>query len=322
MNSIRSPTDHFTYQRQVNPFIVMKWGSVMYYGCERLNPVLSFLWGRQIRAHIRSVEKLKNYQSNSDAEIEQHTLKEICICVCVCFSWRTSVPRSVLEYCISAQDLSNSAQIYGKNLVSGFVARVGSSLSSDEELQVWVHVFPRFKICPRIDLQAVTVPLMAPVFCGSWSVSQQQCFLSLPDKLAPIRSAITGMDKRGRIRAFHSSWWELNTKAEEMLLKRDWNNPSKAGLFPLIKGLWNTQKNENWFDFDASSSVFVTSKKRLKSIFLYLLILPFINQIELGDELNQASSRPLLVPALRPSPSSTLAVWNSGRPLSRAAADW
>lgn len=43
--------------------------------------------------------------------------------------------------------------------------------------------------------------------------------------------------------------------------------------------------------------VFVASKKRLKSIFLYLLILPFINQMELGDELNLASSRPLLLPA-------------------------
>lgn len=29
----------------------------MYSGCERLNPLLSFLWGRQIRADIRSTQK-------------------------------------------------------------------------------------------------------------------------------------------------------------------------------------------------------------------------------------------------------------------------
>lgn len=33
-------------------------------------------------------------------------------------------------------------------------------------------------------------------------------------------------------------------------------------------------------------------KKMLESIFLYLLILPFINQMEPGDELNHASSPP------------------------------
>lgn len=45
------------------------------------------------------------------------------------------------------------------------------------------------------------------------------------------------MDKRGRVRAFQSSWWELNSEAEETALKRDWNNPSRPGSFPLIKGL-------------------------------------------------------------------------------------
>lgn len=31
----------------------------------------------------RNPQKLSNYPSNSDAEIEQHTLKEICVFVCV-----------------------------------------------------------------------------------------------------------------------------------------------------------------------------------------------------------------------------------------------
>lgn len=123
------------------------------------------------------------------------------------------------------------------------------------------------------------------------------------------------MDKRRRIRAFHSSWWELNTKAEEAGLNRDWNNLSKAGLFPLIKGLSNTRENENWFNFDASSYLFVASKKGLKSIFLYILILPFINQMELGDKLNRASSCPPLVPALGPFLSSTLTVRNVWPPI-------
>ena len=57
LHLVHSPTDHFTYQRQVNPFIVMKWGSVMYSGCERLNPALSFLWGRQIHADLRTVQR-------------------------------------------------------------------------------------------------------------------------------------------------------------------------------------------------------------------------------------------------------------------------
>lgn len=35
--------------------------------------------------------------------------------------------------------------------------------------------------CLKINLWTVTVVLMIPVFCGSWSLSQQQCFLSLPD---------------------------------------------------------------------------------------------------------------------------------------------
>lgn len=48
------PADHFPYHRQVYPFIVMKWGKVMYSECERLNPALAFLWGRQSRADIRS----------------------------------------------------------------------------------------------------------------------------------------------------------------------------------------------------------------------------------------------------------------------------
>lgn len=52
---------------------------------------------------------------------------------------------TAFEYCISAQDLSNSAQIYGKSLVSGFAARgrliplelgVRLKCRSDEELQV------------------------------------------------------------------------------------------------------------------------------------------------------------------------------------------
>lgn len=181
LHLVHSPTDHFTYQRQVNPFIVIKWGSVMYSGCERLNPVLSFLWGRQILADIRSVQRppeAQNYQSNSDAEIEQHTLKEICVCVFVyvCSSWCTSVPGSAFEYCISATLLRSTGKV-------PFPFELGVRLKchNHEELQIWVDVSPWFKNRPRIDLRAVTVPLMAPVFCGSWSVSQQQCFLSLLD---------------------------------------------------------------------------------------------------------------------------------------------
>lgn len=115
LHLVHSPTDHFTYQRQVNPFIVMKWGSVMYSGCERLNPVLSFLWGRQILADIRSVQRppeAQNYQSNSDAEIEQHTLKEICVCVFVCVFFMTHICPWI---CVWVLHISNSAQIYGKS---------------------------------------------------------------------------------------------------------------------------------------------------------------------------------------------------------------
>lgn len=38
-SSLRS--NHFTDPRQVNPFIVMKWGGIMYCECEMLNPVLT-----------------------------------------------------------------------------------------------------------------------------------------------------------------------------------------------------------------------------------------------------------------------------------------
>lgn len=48
------PADHFPCHRQVYPFIVIKWGNVMYSECERLNPALAFLWGRQSCANIRS----------------------------------------------------------------------------------------------------------------------------------------------------------------------------------------------------------------------------------------------------------------------------
>lgn len=41
--SSTQPTDHFTDPRQVNPFIVMKLGGIMYCECEMLNPVLAFL---------------------------------------------------------------------------------------------------------------------------------------------------------------------------------------------------------------------------------------------------------------------------------------
>lgn len=37
----------------------------MYSGCERLNPVLLFLWGRQIRADIRSMKRLREAQELS-----------------------------------------------------------------------------------------------------------------------------------------------------------------------------------------------------------------------------------------------------------------
>lgn len=86
-NHMSSPpllTDHFTYPRQVNPFIVMKWGGIMYCECEMLNPVLAFLWGRSSPADIenRDLGRRRNYQSKHDADIAQHTLKEICMCVC------------------------------------------------------------------------------------------------------------------------------------------------------------------------------------------------------------------------------------------------
>ncbi len=68
------PTDHFTDPRQVNPFIVMKWGVIMYCECEMLNPVLAFLWGRSSHADIenRVLERHRNYPSKHDADIAQH----------------------------------------------------------------------------------------------------------------------------------------------------------------------------------------------------------------------------------------------------------
>lgn len=95
LNSIRSPTDHFTYQRQVNPFIVMKWGSVMYYGCERLNPVLSFLWGRQIRAHIRSVQRSPRTISQILMLRLNSTHLRRFASVCVCMFFMTHICTSI-----------------------------------------------------------------------------------------------------------------------------------------------------------------------------------------------------------------------------------
>lgn len=101
--------------------------------------------------------------------------------------------------------------------------------------------------------------LLSFVELGQWASSNGPCHRQI-NWLRSVQQ-ITGMDKRGRVRAFQSSWWELNSEVEEVALKRDWNNPSRPGSFPLIKGRWNTQKNENWFGFDASSYVFVASKE-------------------------------------------------------------
>lgn len=69
----------------------------MYSECERLNPVLAFLWGKQNRVNMRSEQRppeAQSYQSNSDAEISQHTLKEICFRIGMFVLGHTSAPRS------------------------------------------------------------------------------------------------------------------------------------------------------------------------------------------------------------------------------------
>lgn len=77
------PTDHFTDPRQVNPFIEMKWGGIMHCGCEMLNPVLAFLWGRSSHGDIenRVLERYRTYPSKHDADIAQCKNSEIYMCV-------------------------------------------------------------------------------------------------------------------------------------------------------------------------------------------------------------------------------------------------
>lgn len=79
------PTNQITHAMQVNPFIVMKWRSMMYCRCKMLKQVLAFLWGRRSHGDVenRVLERHRNYPSKHDADMAQNdnTLMGIRLCV-------------------------------------------------------------------------------------------------------------------------------------------------------------------------------------------------------------------------------------------------
>lgn len=122
--------------------------------------------GRSVLTYVawRDFKKLRNYQSNSDAEIEQHTLKGICIWVCVCSSWRTSVPRLRLSTAYQRRIWATLLRCTGKVWCQDLRRVVGSSLSSwGSDWSVTVMRNCRFESTSPTGLRIVPESI-----CGQW----------------------------------------------------------------------------------------------------------------------------------------------------------
>lgn len=159
-------TDHFTYPRKVNPFIVMKWGGIMYWECEMLNPVLAFLWERSSPADMenRDLERNSDYHSKHDADIAQHTLKEICMCVHVSRQTpHVSAALSCTRHCVALDPHSG-----GGCATVGLMEIQPSQNKSMEILcfccHLWKHI--RLDMCPLLCSLLEVVCVVAIILRG------------------------------------------------------------------------------------------------------------------------------------------------------------